>query len=705
MFALCAVALAAPQATVSESAAPIVVDGSLDEPVWAQAAPITELTQLEPVDGGDPPGRTEVRFAQDERALYVGIRVVDTGYPIRARVSARERINADDQVGIYLDTFHDGRSGYIFYFNALGVQQDIRVSGQDWNVNWDTKMRSVGRVLDDGFEIEVALPWRSLKFGRDPDQTWGVIVTRKVPHKAAKYGWPELARNAAILFSQEADLVGVRPPSRGSGLELIPALTASQQWSSDDPLDPLDVQPLTDAIRPSLDLRYGLTPDLGLAATLNPDFSQIESDLADVRLNARFAFQFAERRPFFLDGIDQFQDPTDTLYSRSIAEPIYGVKLTGRDGPTSLGIVHALDRSPQGSIHERGTPGFDGVDVEGSQALNTLARLRLDAFDGGWLGVTAADKRLVGAGAGGVHDIGSVDLGVPLAHNWLVALAGQTSATWDGRGDSLVGSALDASAIRRGGVGTGGGVRAQAYSPGFRRETGFLPQSGLLSTFGWVDHTFTPGGTVDTVVPLVEMWAVEEDDGDHRRGAALSNDVQFAGVQRLWAQGSATQVAQSGASLLQTAFAAGWNGQVGPALELEPQLEISRLLDFGTLGPAAQQQGSLDAVLRVSGIRVDAGIDLRRLVAQGRAPETARLLRSTLHWQWSRSLGARLLVQEGHRVQEEGTEESLVISPLITWLDVPGTAAFIGWTEQLDLRSRKTTSRVVFVKISVLLRP
>ncbi|MEO0606278.1 MAG: DUF5916 domain-containing protein, partial [Myxococcota bacterium] len=464
-----------PPATVSSFSEAPVIDGVLDEPMWSTARPVTEFLQYQPTEGGPPPGTTEVRFGQDDRAFYVGIRVDDLDYTVRARVSARERINADDQVGVYLDTFHDGRSGYIFYHNARGVQQDIRHNSGNWNPNWDTAYRSAGTVDDDGrgFTIELAFPWRSLKFPRPVpgrDQTWGVIITRKVPHEGTKSAYPDITRGKPLLFSEEADLVGVRPPARGSGVELIPAATAAFQWLSDDDGTPPDLRSLPpNWFRPSLDMRFGITPDLGLAATLNPDFSQVESDLADVRLNARFAFRFQERRPFFLDGIDFFDDELDTLYSRSIAEPLYGVKLSGREGPWSIGLVHALDRSPLPSAHENSAPGFTADDVEDRLASSTLARLKLDTFRGGWIGVTATDKRLIGTaarpGAGGDHQGAGLDLGVPLGEAWLVKAAAQASRTSDGADRAVpLGYTVQGSVARSPGVGTGGSVSAAVRS-------------------------------------------------------------------------------------------------------------------------------------------------------------------------------------------------------------------------------------------------
>src|SRR5688572_8775097 len=117
-----------PTVEVVEAHAGITVDGVLDEANWASAEPARDFLRFQPAEGGAPPGTTEVRFLQDGQALYVGIRVRDAGYAVRARVSPREDINSDDQVGVYLDTFDDGRSGYVFYLNPLGIQQDARAN-------------------------------------------------------------------------------------------------------------------------------------------------------------------------------------------------------------------------------------------------------------------------------------------------------------------------------------------------------------------------------------------------------------------------------------------------------------------------------------------------------------------------------------------------------------------------------------------------
>ncbi|MBW2258532.1 MAG: carbohydrate binding family 9 domain-containing protein, partial [Deltaproteobacteria bacterium] len=211
-----------------EATGSIAVDGVLDEASWALAEPVTEFLRFIPSEGGAPPGVTEVRFLQDDTNLYVGVRVSAVTEPVRARYSPRESINEDDQVGLYLDTFRDRRSGYIFYFNPLGIQQDIRFNAGRWNPAWDTVLRSRGRVTEDGYEIEIAVPFRSLKYpSTQGAQEWGLLLTRRVPGEGAKYSHPPQERDHPQLFDQATTLV-LTPPKRGSGLELMPTLTAIQ---------------------------------------------------------------------------------------------------------------------------------------------------------------------------------------------------------------------------------------------------------------------------------------------------------------------------------------------------------------------------------------------------------------------------------------------------------------------------------------------
>lgn len=703
---LLALALTAFAAEVADAVGPVAVDGRLDEPSWAAAVPVTDFRLYQPVEGGPPPGTTEVRFLQDERFLYVGVRVTGVEAPVRARMSQRELINADDQIGLYLDTFHDGRTGYIFYTNALGIQQDIRHNNGLWNVDWDTAYRSKGTVTDDGYELELAFPWRSLRYPTEAEQTWGLLVTRKIPGEGAKYGHPDLERGHPRIFQQAAPLIGVKPGSRGTGLELMPALTGAVQAPRDE------APSIGETLRPSLDARYAITPDLGAAATLNPDFSQVESDVRDVRLNARFAYQFPERRPFFLDGIDAFQDRMGTLYTRSIDQPLYGVKISGRDEGVSIGAVHALDRTPLPSFHERSTPGFGADDVAGRFASNTMARVQLDAFGAGYVGVTFADKRLVdtpdatAAGAPGHFDLGGADLVVPLGDRWIAGGSTAHSVVGSPGGDVLWGQQNEASLARASGIGTGANLSVLDRSEGYRNEVGFVNQSALTDVRGGLDHTFTPGTAVDTVVPSASARVLQErnETRDRYAEATAGLAVLVDGIHAFALTGAATQVRELEVQADGGYAELSYGGQVGALLEWYPTLRIARTFDYAAGVPADDQSASLDATVRAGGMRLDATTRIDRHVPIGLAPQRATFARGRLGYQFTRTLGLRVVAEHTH-----GTEldyDALRSSLLLTWLDVPGTAFYLGITEDDALDGGlRLVERLVFAKVSVLLRP
>lgn len=708
--------MAGPTVEVKPACA-IVVDGVLDEACWADAPPVTEFLRYRPAQGGEPAGRTEVRFLQDDRYFYVSARVTGTDYPVRARVSPREDINSDDQIGIYLDTWHDGRSGYVFYLNPLGIQQDARVNGNTWALSWDTSFRSRGTVDPDGhgYTVEIAWPWRSLKYasGEGP-RTWGLMLTRKIPSEGYKYGFPALQNNNPAWWSQEASLVGVSPPRRGSGLELIPSLTVGRAWDSESgppELGRWGGVPWDQTVRPAGDVRYGVTPDLGLAGTLNPDFSQVEADTADVRLNARFAFQFPERRPFFLDGVDAYLDPRSTLYTRSIANPLYGTKVTGREGGLSTGVVHALDRSPLGSFHEAGSPGFD----QQAWASDTFARFRLDAFSSGQVGLVLADKRLVtgpdGAPVEGqpAYDGFGVDATVPLGDRWLAQATAQESAVSTVT-EGVYGAAGSARLERPSGVGTGFLASVYSTSPGFRQELGFLNYSGFVQGAGMLDHTFTDVGPLDTLRAAVDGSTTRESDDEFTDEASITTEA-VRGPTGIWAWGGPGRRRYQGTQIGTWSAGAGAASQVGRTVELDGEVWTGRTLDYGTLTPASDVSGTLNTSLRPTvSVRIDLAATEGWHTPEGPGgdgveTERASFQRTRFTWQFTRALGTRWILQHDRVSFLDDRRDGLLVSGLLTLLQVPGTAIYAGWNEHLDLGGGGTTDRSVFAKATVLLRP
>lgn len=742
---VCATAWAAPDADPAPDAPPQaevvtveqgpVIDGVIDDVVWRQATPVTAFQPYLPTDAQPVTGHTEVRFLQDETTLYVAIRVTDTPDPVRARIAYREAINADDQIGLYLDPFGEAQNGYIFYTNPLGIQQDIQFTAGRWNVSWNAVYQTKGRVLEDGhgFELEIALPFRSIQYPRGREvQTWGVMVTRKAPAEGAKFAWPKLTRGHPRLFTQAAALSGVRPPSRPAGIELIPGLTGRVEAvrpTVDDPFTWTDAKPWDEAIRPSLDVRAALTPNLTFIGTANPDFSQVEADVTPVVLNARFAFRFAERRPYFTEGAGYFEDAHDTLYSRSIVEPLYGLKLAGREGRWSMGMLHALDRSPVPSVHERGTPGFSPDDVDGRWASNTMVRLRHDLPNAGFVGITLADKRLVSggfrsegvfAGPRSSHDTLGLDVSVPLGERWTVTARHDQSLT-QSRDDRVSGTATGVGVQRASGQGLGASVSGSFLSEGYRQELGFRTQSGYGQADASLDWTQPGRGVLTTWRPGLSAGVFQETNGDHFQQLGLSQEVVLDRVHTLTVDGRLTHRREDDATDI-PAIVRGWDvglaytGQAGMYLDITPQVRLARVMNFVDLTPAQRLVAQVDATVRpAKPLRLDLIGRYTRFRRLADADPDAFdplplevlqdvLVRGRLQWQFTPVWGLRLISEFNQVTTQDARLES---SALVTWLFNPYTAAYLGYAEVTSLGPEQvgTLDRSVFAKVQVLIRP
>ncbi|MCA9571982.1 MAG: hypothetical protein KC656_29290, partial [Myxococcales bacterium] len=453
-----------------------------------------------------------------------------------------------------------------------------------------------------------------------------------------------------------------------------------------------------DIVRPSLDARFGITPDVGLAATLNPDFSQVESDISDIRLNARFAYAFPERRPFFLDGIDWFLDGNDTLYTRSMNAPLYGVKISGREGPASIGALHVLDRAPLPSFNEAATPGFGEDDVAGALASSTLARARVDAFDGGFAGITLADKRLLGGG--GTHQLGGVDLEVPMGDRWVGSAALQHAFTGD-RETSLWGTRQTGRVVRASGVGTGAGVYFATNSPGYRNELGYTTQSDRTDGGGWLDHTFTPAaGLVDTVTPNAWVDLVEEGNGDRFRTAGSGLEVRLNGVHLLAASAWAQAYRERGALVDGYGAGGSYSGNLGAAVDVALSTSAGRVVDYLRLEPALQSNSSATLTLRpTAGIQTATTLTVNTFDPATGPRQTSLLARSRVNVQLSRALGARWVLDGSRRTDRD---PRLYNALLLTWLTNPGTAIWLGGSV---VNGESGYEGSLFAKATLLLRP
>jgi len=328
----------------------ISIDGVLDEPAWSDATEIPIEYEWFPGDNITPPVRTFAYVTYDDRNLYVGFRAHDPEpSQIRAQLMDRDRIETlvqNDYVIVQIDTFNDQRRSYQFRVNPLGVQADAYSSevdvAEDWS--WDMIWTSKGRITADGFVVEIAFPFNQLRFpNTNEPQTWGFDVGRSYP-RSARHRMNASGRDwdQACWVCQFDKLTGFEELRPGRNIELDPTLT----YSRTDELDTYpdgDLEEAEEETRAGLTARWGITPSLALIGTINPDFSQVEADVAQLAINERFALYYEEKRPFFLEGISSFACPNRVIFTRTVVDPDWGVKLAGRTGRNNLGVFAAED--------------------------------------------------------------------------------------------------------------------------------------------------------------------------------------------------------------------------------------------------------------------------------------------------------------------------------------------------------------------------
>jgi hypothetical protein len=378
----------APEVRAVRVTAPVVVDGVLDEEVWATAPAVTAFTQRDPVEGAAPSEKTEVRLAYDDEALYVGARLFDSKpSAIVARLGRRDADLGADELTFYVDSYHDGRSGYYFSVNAAGTLRDGVLFNDDWNDDsWDGIWEARARMDGSGWTAEMRIPYSQLRFRREDTNAWGVNFRRFVARpKEEQYVvyTPKKASGFVSRFPRLRGMSGIVPPRR---IAVTPYTTTKAEFTAHDAGDPFNDGSV---VRPAMgvDFKVGLGSNLTVDGTINPDFGQVEVDPAVVNLSDVETF-FPEKRPFFVEGANNFRfgqggatnwwgfnwPGPQLFYSRRIGRApegsmpdadfsdspagtriIAASKLTGRLGRGwSLGVLHAVTASETADLQQGG---------------------------------------------------------------------------------------------------------------------------------------------------------------------------------------------------------------------------------------------------------------------------------------------------------------------------------------------------------------
>src|SRR5438874_10066399 len=341
-------------------AKPPVIDGKLDDEAWKQAAVLKEFYQTQPGDNIAPSKPTEVMIGYDAKTLFFGFHCYDDPTKVKATVGKRDQIFGDDNVRIFLDTFNDQRRAYVLGWNPLGIQQDgIMTEGSGWDFSVDIVMESKGMLTSDGWTVEVAIPFKSLRYEAGKGKLWGIHIWRNFFRFNDEIdSWMPNSRDISSLLSQEGHITGLEGISTERTLELIPSLTLSETGKRVNALTPAQLAANPTLLDPGrmlnepikhdigLTMKYSLTPTITLDLAVNPDFAHVEADQTVVTANQRFPIFFEEKRPFFLEGIDIFQTRLQAVHTRAIVDPDIAVKLSGKRGRNTFGILMASDNAP-----------------------------------------------------------------------------------------------------------------------------------------------------------------------------------------------------------------------------------------------------------------------------------------------------------------------------------------------------------------------
>lgn len=323
----------------------VKIDGVLNEAVWQEALVLELKYEVEPGENIEPPVKTEALLAYGRDSLYIAFRAYDPNpSQIRARFTDRDNIENEDYVGIVLDTFNDSRVTYNFYSNPHGIQADSITSLSGGGSRWDAIWNSTGRINEEGYIVEIAIPFNSLRFQRKKDdQVWGIDVVRYYPRTLSHViGLFPRDRSNNCYMCQASKVIGFKDVKPGKNIEIDPTLSGVLTHERESFPDGKFVKK-TGKVDPGVSLRWNFTPNLTLSAAVNPDFSQVEADAAQLDINTQFALSYPEKRPFFLEGASIFSSPLSVIYTRTIADPDWGVKVTGKEGKHAIGFYSVQD--------------------------------------------------------------------------------------------------------------------------------------------------------------------------------------------------------------------------------------------------------------------------------------------------------------------------------------------------------------------------
>jgi hypothetical protein len=652
-----------------------VIDGIVSAAEWDGAARLTLDHQTQPGDNTAPSQPTEVMVAYGEDHLYVAFIATDDPAGLRGRVTRRDDIAGDDYVMLYLDTYNDRRRAYVFWFNPLGIQADgIFTEGIstgrnfDGNIDrtWDGVLESKGRITATGYVVEVAIPFKTLRFPRQDVASWGLHVERWIAREGERISWRPISRNVSSLLTQMGALAGLRGLSSGPSYELMPTAIASsvRDVAAGD----------SSEIDGGVTGAWSITPNLTASGTVNPDFSQIESDQPQIDVNQRFPLRYAEKRPFFYEGGQFFRSPgaMNFLETRQIVDPDWGAKLTGKTGRSTIGIIAAADRAPglRVAAEARGA---------GDRAQVFVGRYQRDILQNSTVGGFLTNYRF----AGFQNTAASIDGQLRLPLN---TIGFQLSKSWSAN-PSAVSSSGHGSYVWYDHVGRHWRIflNDQRTSDNYESRLAFVRRTGFRANLTTIAYEFQAAKNTwwVRVRPFVVARRLETSAGlvdesyvDPGFDLRLARDVS------VYTYYSFHQDAFLGREYPYQFFATSFTFNTLKKVTFEGRVQIGQGVNFDPARPMVGD--ALDTSLTVN-VKPFAALDSQFLIlnslldsGEGISLFSQRIIRNRTNLQWTRNHGTRAITEYNTATRQ------LSVSLLYGWTPRPATAIYVGYGDVLD---------------------
>jgi hypothetical protein len=506
-----------PGLTISKcSNASITVDGSLSENEWALCSVGSNFCEIEPDDNIEAPVKTEAKVLYDDFYIYFGFTCFDNDMSkLRVNLSDRDYIWNDDYVGAIFDTYCDDKQGYEVFVNPFGIQGDALWTPSAELDSYDMVFTSNAKIYKDRWTVEIAVPFKSIRFPDKNKQQWKIHFIRTMPRDSrVQMSWAQVSRDDPSFMGQAGFINGINGIKSGKNIEILPYVIGGVTGYLTDPNNPDSKFKADSVIKGDfgIGLKYGFTSNLTGELVYNPDFSQVESDAAQVDVNSASALFFDEKRPFFLESSSTFSTYVNVIYTRMINKPYLAAKLTGKVGDFEIGYIGAYDKNPQFIIPYDYGSNYR-IFGDSVRSLANALRIKKSLKGESFLGFIMTNRALWKDGRQGSNTVFGFDGNFNFFKNWYFifqALGYHTkelndtllynstrkfgkdkeyTMAFDGETFSAFGGYAE---LYRQTRNWNGGVTLSLAPPEGRRDVGYMTSNNFRSVTTWQDFNIYP---------------------------------------------------------------------------------------------------------------------------------------------------------------------------------------------------------------------